>query len=103
MKKAITLALVLCVGGFAAYKLTDTVTVEGLCSHLCSHGGRKAFLAGTDTTVILRCEATAEMGGAFGPDCTGLFNFAEREYLRRSAKDTNKSSAKTNQNNRCRL
>ncbi len=51
--------------------LGDTVTVEGLCSHLCSHGGRKAFLAGTDTTVILRCEATAEMGGAFGPDCTG--------------------------------
>ncbi len=51
--------------------LGDTVTVEGLCSHLCSHGGRKAFLAGTDTTVILRCEATAEMGGAFGPDCAG--------------------------------
>lgn len=51
--------------------LGDTVTVAGTCSHLCSHGGRKAFLVGADTTAVLRCEATAEMGGAFGPDCTG--------------------------------
>lgn len=49
----------------------DTVTVEGNCAHLCKHGGTKAFLTGADSTVILRCQATAEMGGAFAPDCVG--------------------------------
>lgn len=49
----------------------DTVTVEGVCSHLCKHGGRKAFLMGADSTVLLRCEATEAMGGAFSPDCPG--------------------------------
>ena len=49
----------------------DTVYVAGECSHLCQHGGRKAFLLGADTTLVLRCEATAEMGGAFAPDCVG--------------------------------
>lgn len=49
----------------------DTVEVEGLCSHICRHGGRKAFLQGIDSTLMLRCEATAEMGGAFAPDCPG--------------------------------
>lgn len=49
----------------------DTVTVEGDCAHLCKHGGTKAFLTGSDSTVILRCQATAEMGGAFAPDCVG--------------------------------
>lgn len=51
--------------------LGDTVTVEGTCSHLCKHGGRKAFLVGADSTTVLRCEATPEMGGAFAPDCAG--------------------------------
>ncbi len=49
----------------------DTVTVEGLCAHLCKHGGTKAFLAGSDSTTILLCQATASMGGAFAPDCPG--------------------------------
>lgn len=49
----------------------DTVTVEGLCTHLCKHGGRKAFLANADTTVMVRCEATPAIGGAFSPDCVG--------------------------------
>lgn len=49
----------------------DTVDIEGLCTHLCKHGGRKAFLIGADSTQVLRCEATAEMGGAFSPDCVG--------------------------------
>ena len=51
--------------------LGDTVEIKGLCSHLCSHGGTKAFLVGADSTQVLRCQATAEMGGAFAPDCTG--------------------------------
>lgn len=49
----------------------DTIVVEGLCTHLCRHGGKKAFLEGADTTLVLRCEATAEAGGAFSPDCVG--------------------------------
>lgn len=55
----------------AADIVGDTIEVEGLCSHLCKHGGRKAFLVGADSTTVLRCEATAEMGGAFAPDCVG--------------------------------
>jgi len=55
----------------AAIYVGDTVTVEGVCSHLCKHGGRKAFLAGTDGENVLRCEATSEIGGAFSPDCVG--------------------------------
>lgn len=51
--------------------LGDTIEVEGFCSHLCKHGGTKAFLVGADSTLVLRCQATAEMGGAFAPDCVG--------------------------------
>lgn len=43
----------------------DTITVEGVVSHLCAHGGKKAFLLGSDENVMIRCEATPEMGGAF--------------------------------------
>ncbi len=49
----------------------DTVTIEGLCSHLCKHGGRKAFIISNDSTQMLRCEATSAIGGAFSPDCVG--------------------------------
>ncbi len=49
----------------------DTVEFEGLCSHLCKHGGTKAFLVGADTSLVLRCQATPEIGGAFAPDCVG--------------------------------
>lgn len=43
----------------------DTLLVEGVCSHLCKHGGKKAFLVGSDDNVIIRCESTADMGGFF--------------------------------------
>lgn len=49
----------------------DTVEFEGVCSHLCKHGGTKAFLVGADTSLVLRCQATPEIGGAFAPDCVG--------------------------------
>ena len=55
----------------ASELLGDTIEVEGVCSHLCKHGGTKAFLLGNDSTALLRCQATAEMGGAFAPDCVG--------------------------------
>ena len=43
----------------------QTVTVEGICSHLCSHGGRKAFLQGNADNKQLRCEAFPGMDAPF--------------------------------------
>lgn len=40
----------------------QTVTIEGVVSHLCKHGGRKAFLLGSDENTMIRCDATPEMG-----------------------------------------
>lgn len=39
----------------------DTITFQGMCTHLCAHGGRKAFLMGSDESRILRVEG-GEMG-----------------------------------------
>lgn len=49
--------------------LNDTITVEGVVSHLCKHGAKKAFLLGSNENTMIRCEATPEMGGAFPQDC----------------------------------
>jgi len=46
----------------------DTVTVEGLCMHLCRHSGRKMFLMGSDDTQILRVESV-ELGEPFKQEC----------------------------------
>lgn len=43
----------------------QTVTIEGVVSHLCKHGGRKAFLLGSDDNTMIRCDATPEMGNVF--------------------------------------
>ena len=52
-----------------AEKLTGKqVTVEGVCTHICRHGGRKIFLMGTDDTQVIRIEA-GEKIGAFKPEC----------------------------------
>ena len=40
----------------------DPIVVEGECSHLCKHGGRKAFLVSAKDDRMLRAEAA----GAFG-------------------------------------
>lgn len=45
----------------------DTICFQGICSHLCKHGGRKAFLMGSDESRILRVEG-AKMGN-FAPEC----------------------------------
>ena len=37
------------------------VTVEGVCTHICKHGGRKIFLMGSDDTQTIRVE-----GGSVG-------------------------------------
>lgn len=52
----------------------QSVTVEGLCTHLCKHGGTKAFLTDPDTTKEAQwilCMATDSIGGAFDPTCPG--------------------------------
>lgn len=41
------------------------ITVEGLCTHICSHGGRKMFLRGKKG--LLRIQSSKETG-AFGAD-----------------------------------
>ncbi len=41
------------------------VTIEGVVSHLCKHGGRKAFILGSDENTMIRCDATEEMGSRF--------------------------------------
>lgn len=43
----------------------DTITLEGICSHLCSQGGKKAFLQGNADNVQIRCEAFPLMGQPF--------------------------------------
>lgn len=43
----------------------DTVVIEGVCSHLCRHGGRKAFVVGSADSVLIRCEAFPLMGEPF--------------------------------------
>lgn len=43
----------------------DTVVIEGVCSHLCRHGGRKAFVVGSADSVMIRCEAFPLMGEPF--------------------------------------
>lgn len=45
--------------------VNDTISVEGVVSHLCKHGGKKAFLLGTGEDILIRCEATEQMGGFF--------------------------------------
>lgn len=47
----------------------DTIEVEAPCSHLCSQGGKKAFLVGSADTLLLRCEAYPLMGTPFPKDC----------------------------------
>ncbi len=52
-----------------AEKLTGgEVTVEGVCMHICRHGGRKIFLMGTDDTQVVRIEAGDKIG-SFRPEC----------------------------------
>ena len=45
--------------------LGDTIVIEGVCSHLCAHGGKKAFIAGSADSIMLRCEAFPLMGEPF--------------------------------------
>ena len=37
--------------------INKTITVEGECSHLCTHSGKKLFLEGSAHSVIIRAES----------------------------------------------
>lgn len=65
----------------AASMVGDMVTVEGVCSHLCKHGGRKAFLVGSADSVMVRCEAYPLMGEPF-PKSTIRHPLAVRGVVR---------------------
>lgn len=43
------------------------VVVEGVCTHICAHGGRKIFLMGSDDTQTIRIESGNL--GAFKNEC----------------------------------
>lgn len=40
----------------------QTVILEGVCTHICEHGGQKIFLMGSDDTQMLRVEASKQLG-----------------------------------------
>lgn len=51
-----------------AEELTDqTIVLEGICTHICKHGGTKIFMMGSDDTKTLRIEA-AKLG-SFDQKC----------------------------------
>lgn len=43
------------------------VEIEGICTHICAHGGGKIFLMGSDDTRMIRVEA-GEKVGSFGQE-----------------------------------
>lgn len=48
--------------------IDQEVVLEGVCTHICSHGGKKIFLMGEDETQTIRVEASDNIG-AFSADC----------------------------------
>lgn len=44
------------------------IVFEGVCTHICSHGGGKIFLMGSDDSKMLRAEASKELG-SFKKEC----------------------------------
>ena len=39
-----------------------TVQVEGVCTHICQHGGKKIFLMGSDDNSTIRVDAGEKIG-----------------------------------------
>ncbi|NLL28644.1 MAG: hypothetical protein GX259_07595 [Bacteroidales bacterium] len=40
----------------------DTIVIDGVCTHICQHGGKKIFLMGSDDTKTIRVEAGGNIG-----------------------------------------
>ena len=45
----------------------QTVVLEGVCTHICQHGGGKIFLMGSDDTQTIRIDAGQKIG-SFSPE-----------------------------------
>ena len=52
----------------ADQEVDNVVVVEGLCTHICSHGGKKLFLMGDDDSKTIRVESNDALG-AFKSEC----------------------------------
>lgn len=52
----------------AEQEVGNVVFIEGVCTHICSHGGRKLFLMGNDDSTIIRVESNNDIG-AFKSEC----------------------------------
>ncbi len=44
------------------------IEVEGICTHICKHGGRKLFMMGSSDKKVMQIMATEELG-AFTEEC----------------------------------
>lgn len=84
-----------------------TVTFEGICSHLCKHGGRKAFVMGNADNMLLRCEAFPGMDEPFSADAihhpirvTGTFREEriDESYLQELERTEQERAYNINQN-----
>lgn len=53
----------------AEQETDKTVIVEGLCTHVCSHGGKKLFMMGEDDSNTIRVDSNDDLG-TFKADCT---------------------------------
>ena len=67
--------------------LDQEVTVEGLVTHVCKHGGQKLFIAGTEEGVSLRIEVgegipefTIDMEGS-NASFTGIVKLMDDEFI----------------------
>ena len=51
----------------AEQEIDNVVLLEGVCTQICSHGGKKLFLMGDDDSKTIRVEASDDIG-AFKPE-----------------------------------
>ena len=49
-------------------EIDNIVLVEGFCTHICSHGGKKMFLMGDDDSKTIRVESNDAIG-SFKAEC----------------------------------
>ena len=66
--KEITALLVDDVLAVAEQETDKIIVVEGVCTHVCSHGGKKLFLMGNDDSKTIRVESNDALG-AFKKEC----------------------------------
>ena len=52
----------------AEQEVDNVVVIEGVCTHICSHGGKKIFLMGDDDSKTIRVESNDAIG-AFKSEC----------------------------------